>query len=135
MRRLISLLMVLALAGGSLALMGCSGGDEEAEEITETEAEAQTTGDAVSEESDDPLVGTWENTEADAQFPRVVIRADGTAELENYAGTVSEGAWSLEDAHLRFESDIGETRGGGIEWVTDDEFEMAYAGTYLRVGE
>lgn len=129
-RRLASvLLVVLAMVGGTLGLIGCSSsGDAAAEEQATTEETA----------SDNALAGTWENSSGtQTYFSAMTFASDGTGTGVDVDGTEAAMTWTLEDDTLSVEIEyegMKDTTIGGFAWVEEGaSFSWDADGTFTKV--
>ena len=129
-KRLIVLLAILALAVGSLGLMGCSSSDDTSDSTESSSEESDSGQDAG------PLMGDWENDEA-SMFTKITFADGGEGNITQPDGMEAWMTWTLEDDYLEIvvEDDDGtESTGAGFTWVTEgSEFEWdADNGSYTK---
>jgi hypothetical protein len=129
------LLAILALALGSLGLVGCSSDDDPAEE-EEAAAEESTSEDSGGEEPDDALAGTWENADP-VYYAEITFESDGTGIIHDIDGEQAPMTWTLVDEYLEVEieiDDMTDMTGGGFTWIEEgSEFSWDADGTYTKV--
>ena len=128
--RLLAIALIIILSVGLMGLVGCSSSSDDADSTEESsDAEGSDSG------SDDPIVGSWENTEP-AYLSAVTFAADGTGTATDIDGTEAEMTWTLEDDYLEITvevDDMTETTGGGFTWETEgEEFVWDADGTFTK---